>query len=286
MAKKVLVIGAAGLLGSYIMDARFNLPDVDFLGTHYIQPCPGTVKLELEKKDTIQKIVDQFHPDIVYVSGYMTNVDRCEREGNARRINVGGIKNLLEVVGQNVKVVFISSSYVFDGSKNDPYDIWDIPMPIQQYGIQKLLAENIVLSGGPENMVVRTCGIVGNETARKNFAYQVFDKLGRGEEFKAYSDQLLAPIHAESLANSMVEMVRDGVCGLVHINGNEIVTKYEFAYDIASNLLGYDYARKIKPTTAGESPQPALRPYNACLKNTTFIPTSYEEMLGKLYAIK
>lgn len=281
MGKNILVVGSGGLLGSHIVNVLEYFPNINLYGSHSSKDSGG-VLLEMQNISTVKAAFEATKPDIVYLPAFISNVDRCEVDGYARMVNVGGVKNILQCAKTyNSQVIFVSSAYVFDGAQEYPYNIYDKPMPIQQYGIQKFMCESMVLSSDARNIVVRTSNIIGLEKAKKNFAYQVISALSHGEYFYAYEDQRINPIHANALATSMIDIVECGLSGLFHIGGPEEVTKFDFALDIA-NSFGYDVS-KVRPIQAVTRPQPASRPFNACLENNVDTHVTYGEIIGRFY---
>jgi dTDP-4-dehydrorhamnose reductase len=210
----------------------------------------------------------------------MANVDKCETDGYTRVVNVDGVKSVVAAAKKvNARVVFFSSSYVFDGSKTDAYTVWDLPMPSQQYGLQKLMGEIAVLNSDKRNVVIRTVAVFGKEDKRKNFAYKIIDTLEQGNLVYVSLDQRVNPIHATKLASNSVNLVEDGFTGLVHIAGSDEVTKYDFALDIASSFqLNTDYVVGVMDK---DIPHKATRPWNGCLAGCT--ENSYQSALETFY---
>jgi dTDP-4-dehydrorhamnose reductase len=176
------------------------------------------------------------------------------------------------------RVIFFSSSYVFDGNSAAPYTVWDTPHPLQQYGIHKLISEKAVLSN-QENVVIRTVGVFGDEDARKNFACQVLDSLSAGEPIHVPEDQTFNPIESNNLANLSVRMAESGFSGLLHIAGQEVVSKYDFALDVAQ-MFSLD--RSMIHPVSGHKRGTAIRPKNACLVNSVQA-NNYEDSLRVFY---
>lgn len=282
MAKRVLVVGATGLVGNYLMDIMSYMDSLDVVGTYSSQQQEGSnlLPLQMENPVEVEAIFKSIRPEVVYIPAFISNVDRCEVDGYARRINLGGILNIVEKAKKyDTQIVFISSAYVFDGTKSKPYSIFDPCMPIQQYGIQKLKCEEMVLMARADSIIVRTSNVIGKEFKRKNYGYRVIDTLGDRKSLMAYDDQLISPIHAHTLASGIIDIVDSGMCGLFHVNGEEEVTKHDFALDLADAFHLPRYL--ISPITAKDYPQPAIRPYNATLKNSYKTHVTYGQMIGR-----
>lgn len=281
MGSTILVLGATGLVGSSIFDTLRSKVSGDVIGTGYSQTEEDCVFMDMKNPFSIRSVIQQIKPHTIYVTSYISNVDQCEKDGSCRSVNVDGLSVILEAsLRVGAKVIFISSSYVFDGRKKSPYTIWDTPSPIQQYGIQKLLGENLTFKSSPDNVVVRTVGVFGYEKRRKNFACQIVDLARAKKQISASVVQTLNPIHADSLAGSVVSMVELGYCGILHVAGDESVSKFQFARDIlqANGITDYDII------VAKETKFIAQRPTNACLYNNVQPKGSYFSGIDRFLA--
>lgn len=275
MGKKVLVIGSSGLVGSALMDVLVE-KEYDVIGTN-------SKSLDLSNWFDIRIFLAKTMPDEIYLPAAITQVDRCETDPLAHKVNVDGVRTILNWAGGRVKVIFFSSSYVFSG-KSDcgrGYSVWDIPHPLQIYGTQKLLSEAATLKY-PDNLVIRTSAIFGREEKRKNFGYQVLKSLEASKKHIAPTDQWINPILASDLASSVVSMVECGVSGVLHVAGDEDVSKYDFGKDIA-NEFGYD-TKLIEPVFTSQLGQIAKRPVNGCLRTSIKPKYTYLESIEKFHA--
>lgn len=276
MDKRVLVVGGTGLVGSALMRRLEHKSNLKLLGTCYTQVMTDDcVYMEMENPMSIAEIFGQFQPHEVYVTAAITDVDRCENDVSTRKVNVDAIANIVKMANRHkTKIILFSSSYVFDGNTKTSYTIYDKPMPINEYGRQKFLAERSVLYDGLDgNLVVRTVGVFGKEDARKNFAYKVVDNIMLGNKVYAPDDQYMNPIISDDLASATIRAVELGYNGVLHIAGAECVSKYEFALDIARTFRLDE--SMIIPVTSDKLHQPAKRPTNACLKNTVTSEYNY-----------
>ena len=267
--KKVVIFGGHGLVGSAI--ARQLENEEVIIPFH--KDCP------IENKELVTQLLDVVRPAEIYITAAYTNVDACETDPKAHKVNVLGVHNIVtSKYAQQARVIFFSSGYVFDGTKEKDYDIYDNPCPLTVYGMQKLAGETIALNFcNKDPLIVRTMGVFGKEQARKNFAYQVIDKLGRGEIIYVPDDQYLAPIHADTLAFNVVANL-DEYYGIAHVNGRTSMSKARFAKIIATRFgLNID---NIHPLPYE---QVAMRPKNAVLQNT--VGTSpFHDDLERFYA--
>src|ERR1035437_10240717 len=138
MDKRILVTGASGMIGSAVMSSLWSKPNCDVIGTCYSNAKEGLLSLEMDQPQSIKEIIHRIMPNDIYIASYISDVNRCENDGFTHIVNVNGVRNIvIEAKKINARVIFFSSSYVFDGKKKEPYTVWDVPRPIQQYGIQK-----------------------------------------------------------------------------------------------------------------------------------------------------
>lgn len=286
MKKSVAVVGATGLVGSYLF-SKLKKQEKDghpitVVGTGYRQLGRNITHLDLLDFEAVDNFLDTHMPRVLFMPAAFTNVDLCQSDAMAYRMNVLATKYIIELAShRNCKVVFFSSGYVFDGTKSSFYDTDDAPNPLNNYGVQKLKGEMYTMSN-PSNLVIRTMGVFGKETARKNFVYSVLDNMATGKTVHVPDDQYMCPIHASALAEVAIRMVEMNECGIVHVNGETCVSKYEFAKMI-TDMMDVDNGF-LRPVSTENLRQPALRPSNACMTNTYSF--DYRHMLNLKQGLK
>jgi dTDP-4-dehydrorhamnose reductase len=259
---KSLIIGANGLVGSalcrYVPDA---LQGIQMEASH-----PDQIYIDITKYETLFKAFQLHRPDVVYLSAAIAHVDKCEDYGTSI-VNIRGVTQVIrlcEMFGS--RLVWFSSSYVFDGKSELPYLESDDPNPIQQYGRQKLTIENLLAMSDLDWLVIRTVGVFGTERKKKNFAKQVISSVFAGRTVYAPVDQFMNPILSNDLASAVVALVRHRAQGIVHVAGDECISKYEFAQRIAGY---FGYQDMVKPVTTDQMNQRAARPRMGCLDCTS-----------------
>lgn len=253
-----LIIGSMGLVGTALTRC---LPDA-IQGVQMEANNKQQMYIDLIKYETMLKAFSVHRPKVVYLAGAITDVNKCEDHGTGV-VNVKGTIDVLRLCEQfEAKLVFYSTSYVFDGTKKSPYSTIDGVSPIQMYGKQKVTVENTMLDSYAEVLIVRTVGIFGQERKKKNFVQQVLKSIFAGKEVFAPSDQFMNPIWSNDLANISVKLVKDDVRGVINVAGDTCISKYEFARKIASY---FDYQDKVIPLNTREMNQRAPRPMMGCL---------------------
>ena len=264
-----LIIGSMGLVGSALTRC---LPD-DLQTVQMEAKNKHQVYLDLAKYETMLRVFSNYRPQTVYLAGAITDVNSCENWGTSL-VNVKGSIECLRLCEQfEAKLVFFSSSYVFDGKKQSPYTVTDETNPIQMYGKQKTTVETMILQSEIPYLIIRTVGVFGQERKRKNFAQQVLNSIFAGKYVYAPTDQYMNPINSNDLARITVGLVNKQAKGLFHVAGDTCLSKFEFARTIAKN---FGYEDRIKPMTSEEMNQKAKRPSMGCLDCSDLLDYGFE----------
>jgi dTDP-4-dehydrorhamnose reductase len=229
-----LIIGASGQVGGVLLRAL----GTGACGTFSSHALPGLRALDIRRPKEVDALVDEFHPDVIFLCAAVTDVDWCEAHAEeSAATNVDGLTYVgraAKRVGANL--VLFSTDYVFDG-ESGPYRETDRTNPICVYGKQKLLAEQVV----PDALIIRTNGVYGWETQAKNFVCRLIDTLRAGRRMRVASDQFGSPTYAPDLAKTVLQLT--GSSGIFHVAGSEQMSRFEFAreaarvFDLDENLI-------------------------------------------------
>jgi len=253
---KILVTGAAGMLGSDLVK-RLE-------GTH--EPVGVDIKeFDVLRLDEVRKALMEVRPDWVVHCAAYTNVDGCEKEPEkALSINGDGAGNVARACWEvKARLAYISTDYVYDGKKNEPYVETDPVAPLNVYGESKLRGERLALETLPDALIVRTSWLFGLNGP--NFVEAI---LKRGEdvgELSVVDDQVGSPTYTPDLSDGVVRLVEAGGEGIVHLSNEGTCSWYDYAVEIL-RLAGMDNVA-VKKITTEELARPALRPaYSALSK--------------------
>lgn len=250
---KSLIIGAQGLVGSALSK---KLPKA-IRGIQVEPDRENEVLTDITKHETLFKVFSAHRPDVVYLPAAIAHVDKCEDLGT-NVVNVRGAITVLRLCEQfDSKLIYYSSSYVFDGKANEPYMVNAFTSPVQNYGRQKQSVERTILQSEARYVIIRTVGVFGEERRKKNFGKQVCNAIFHGKTVYAPNDQFMNPILATDLADISVKLAESKVKGIYHVAGDECMSKYEFAQRIAKN---FNLEHLIKGVTSEEMKQKAKRP--------------------------
>lgn len=247
---KVLVTGANGMLGQdlcpILEDEGYDVIETDINN------------LDITNKEQVNKYITEEKPDIIIHAAAYTNVDKAEEElEKARLINVTGTENIAKAAESiGAKLIYISTDYVFDGKKNEPYMPDDIPNPLNNYGLTKLEGEIAVKKYCSKYYITRTSWLYGIHG--KNFVETMLS-LKDNPNLKVVDDQIGCPTWTVELANGIVEILEDKEpYGIYHVCGGGSTTWYGFASEVISNA---------RPCTTEEFPRPAKRPKYSVMNN-------------------
>jgi dTDP-4-dehydrorhamnose reductase len=187
-----------------------------------------------------------------------TKVDRAEaEEGLAMAVNAEGPRNLAVAArAVGARLVHISTDYVFDGTRREPYTEDDVPNPQTAYGRTKLAGERAVLGELPEALVVRTGWLYAAHG--HNFLRTMLRIGAEKAEVRVVNDQTGTPTHAGHLARDLVAMLDSGQgAGLYHYADEGEATWFDFAREI---MHAAGLACAVKPIPTSAYPTPAVRP--------------------------
>jgi dTDP-4-dehydrorhamnose reductase len=198
--------------------------------------------------------------DVVIHCAAFTDVDGCELdEARAMRVNAEGTRHLVE--STDAFVVYVSTDYVFDGTKPKPYVESDATNPMNAYGRSKLAGEHAI--DPARGAIVRTSWVVGSNG--RNMVKTIL-RLAEGDgPMRFVDDQRGHPTIAADLATMLVRIGRERRPGIWHVTNQGAVSWYEFARGVMA-AAGHDPDRVAPITTAElQPPRPAARPENSVL---------------------
>jgi dTDP-4-dehydrorhamnose reductase len=280
---RVLITGANGLLGQELVTRMSSLPVYDVLATgrdahpRFANASCGYAPLDITDVDAVQRIYQDFAPDVVINCAAMTQVDQCEKDRDACwKVNADAVETLARAARQSgSRLIQVSTDFVFDG-EDGPYSEKARPRPINYYGRSKQAGENAArLAGTDKWAVARTVLVFGTSenSSRSNIALWVINELSHGRAIHVVTDQFRTPTYAPDLADGIERMVRYGKGGIYHLAGRELMSVYDFARLIA-RVFDLDESL-VRPTDSKTFTQPASRP-----PRTGFIVLKAETELG------
>ena len=260
MSDKILIIGK-GFLGGTIFSTCQNA-GIHVLGTHYNKSTPI---IDITNIHSIEKVVNQFRPDLIINCAALTNLDQIESNPErAYAINAHGTKNIAEVSRQNkIKMIHISTDSVFDGKKG-MYSEDDIRNPINEYAKSKKMGEDFVKEKLDTYIIIRT-NFYGYNSEGKFLFNWILKKIKEKQEITGFSDIIFNPLEIRNLSDMIKELAYKDLNGVIHLSSNEIFSKYEFIIKIAK-MLNFDMRSIIKGSIKNAN-FTSTRPLNTSLSN-------------------
>jgi len=264
--KSLLVIGGLGLLGNKLVEkarGRFDVSYTYHTGKSW-HPEPGHL-LDVTDFEAARRLVLDLRPDSVINTTAFHIVDTCEKEpARARLVNTDATLNLAHACERiGAQYAFLSTDYVFDGTKRGKYRVEDSPNPQSAYAESKWLAETELLAMDADNVVARTSVLYGWNPVKKNFIIWLLGELRAGRPVKVVDDQYSSPTLADNCAEALLRIVELEKTGLWHVAGNDCLSRYEFALK-AAHMFDLDKSL-ISPVKTADLHQAAKRPMNGCL---------------------
>lgn len=257
---RVLIFGATGMLGKALL-RRWQGDELIGL---------GSADADLRNPDQVSKAVTNTKPDYIVLAAAYTDVDGCEINPTlANSINTYGATNVAKAAAScKSKLLFISTDYVFNGTKTTSYEVSDARNPINAYGRSKAEAEQKLLEILPECCIVRTSWLFG--PGGKCFPDTILKLAETRPEIKVVNDQRGCPTYTMDLADAIVKLCRADACGIVHATNRGDCTWHEFASEIVEQS-GRNV--RVRPTTSNEFVRPAERP-----KYSVLSPASLDDL--------
>jgi dTDP-4-dehydrorhamnose reductase len=219
--------------------------------------------LDVTDIERLRRRFDLDRPDVVINCAAWTDVDLAEsEEEQAFAVNATGAGNVATAAAEvNATVLYVSTDYVFNGGKKDPYVESDLPAPLSAYGRSKLAGEQATVAANRRSYVVRTSGLFG--IGGPNFVDTML-RLGRSGEVLVVHDQIASPTYTWHLAYGLVRLLDSDSFGLHHMAAGGSCSWYEFAKEI------FERAEMTVMTLAATSDmlsRPATRPPNSALES-------------------
>ena len=253
---KVLVTGAAGQLGTELVDV-FSAHGDDVVGVAHGD-------LDITDHGAVQRLVSDVRPDWILHAAAWTAVDNCESDPDkAFAVNGAATANIVESASKSgSRVLYVSTDYVFDGTKSGPYVETDPTNPQSVYGASKLAGEQALR---PQDLNVRiswVCGFHGG-----NMVKTILRIAEAQPELRFVDDQIGHPTFADDAARMMHTLVHSDVAGTFHVTNQGAVSWFGFAREVLI-AAGLDPERVSPIATADlQPPRPAKRPANSVLDN-------------------
>lgn len=249
---KIVVTGATGLLGSYLMrDASFQ---GDLIGASHSKLGSGLRVVNLTSTSETHAFLSECNPDVVIHTVALTNVDMCEKDvAEAYRLNVKTTENISSWIqnrSPETKLVYISTDQVYDSV--GPHNEENIS-PSNIYSLTKLCAEDIVRTL-KEHLVLRVNFFGYGLGSKMSLSDWIITSLTSDREIELFEDILFSPLYLEHLTNIIGECIKKHICGTYNLGASDGMNKADFARLIAQ-VYGLSTKRtKVIKDSSGKFP--------------------------------
>jgi len=261
----VLVAGASGFLGGKIYDTFSRRHKT--IGTCFRKRDANIdfIPVDITNRSAVTNLFSDIDFDVcVHVTG-LADPDYCEvHKQEAWDVNFLGTKYVAEeCLNRNVRLVYISTDYVFDGKKPGGYSEQDLPNPLQVYGKTKLEAERIIVEL-PKSLIVRIPVIYGfnNEGDKETFVKKILRSLRAGDRVAVDDRQRRCPTLIDDIAEIIHQLIDMKQTGIYHVACSEVLTKYDWALKISDV---FELPRELI-NARRDTVRPARRPFDSRLK--------------------
>ena len=254
---KILVTGAAGQLGREVVDVATSAGHDVFAASR--------AELDVTKPEVVRAVVSREQPAVIIHAAAWTAVDACESDREKAMLHNGAATRFVVDAAREVgaRVVYISTDYVFDGTKPTPYVETDVPNPQSVYGASKLAGEQALDTA--IDTVVRISWVCGFHGA--NMVKTILRIAGQQDTLTFVDDQIGCPTFADDAAKIITRLATEARTGIWHVTNQGAVSWYDFTREVL-RAAGHDPAR-VKPVRTRDlvPARPAPRPANSVLDN-------------------
>lgn len=254
----ILITGGSGQLGNSLQKKLQDMSEKLL--------APAHSELDITDRGQVDAFFRQKHPEVVLHCAAFNRVDDAQiQPALCCRTNITGTENIARACRRTgAWLLYTSSDYVFDGTKQGAYETTDRKHPLSVYGYTKSRAEDLVLEYDARNTVLRLSwlfGIMGD-----NFVESVLRAARGKKEIPVVSDQIGSPTYAEDLAELILTMVQRRPCGIFQASNEGVCSRAQFAERIL-RLAGSDTV--VREVSGAEYPSKAQRPGNSVLSKSS-----------------
>ncbi len=277
---KILVIGGSGVIGSQLVKKLEKYNDLYWTFYKNKSDKKNSFYLDITKKEQVIKEISKINPEIIFHTTAITNVDLCEENMElAESVNYFGTYNIIEACkNTKSKIVYISTSAVFDGTKNE-YSEDDEPSTCNNYGKTKLKGEKIVMESNLSYLILRIDHPFdwNQKWQHTNSVLRVINTISKKKKLKEIIDWYNSPTYIPDIIDAITKLIENDKNGIYHLIGNDFLNRYEFA-QIIVKIFGLD--DKMLIPINSESLQLSAKRSNSKLSNKKLFNETGMKMKG------
>ena len=264
---KVLVTGVKGQLGHDVVN------ELEKRG--HVAVGVDVEEMDITDSAKVEEVITREMPEAVVHCAAYTAVDAAEDNVDiCRKVNAEGTENIAKVCGKlDIKIIYISTDYVFDGEGTHMWQPDDERHPLNIYGQTKYEGELAVEKYTDKYFIVRIAWVFG--VNGKNFIKTMLKLGSTRDELNVVNDQVGSPTYTYDLAKLLVDMVESDKYGRYHATNEGLCTWYEFAKEIFKQA-GMNV--KVNPVSSDEFPSKAKRPHNSRMSKDKLGQNGFEKL--------
>ena len=254
---KILITGSNGQLGTDLVASAERFGHEVIAASH--------ADIDITNRKQVEQVIGGAAPDAIIHAAAWTAVDACESDpSKAMAVNRDGTKNVVDVARQiGARVIYISTDYVFDGTKPTPYVESDQPNPQSVYGASKLAGERCV--DLEQDAIVRISWVCGAHG--QNMVKTILRLAATNPTLTFVDDQIGSPTFTQDVAPVLVSFAVESRSGIWHVTNQGVTSWFGFAKDVL-RAADLDPKRVVPIATSELRPlRPAKRPANSVLEN-------------------
>ena len=266
--KKVVITGSNGLLGQKLVKLFLTKAGYEIYalsrGPNRLHEKNGYTYIDVDLSDSaaLETCLSEIGPHLIIHTAAMTNVDACElNQAECDKMNVELVGHIVSFCKQHgVRLIHLSTDFIFDGKKGDIYKEEDKPNPVNHYGLSKWKSETVIREAGIDHAILRTILVYGlvDGNDRSNIVLWVKNSLEEKKHINVVTDQLRMPTLSDDLAEACWLAVQHKANGVYHVSSSVLMSIYEIALAVAE---AFDLDKKyIHPVSSDALMLPAKRP--------------------------
>ncbi len=265
---RVLITGAGGMLGTELVKALSEKHELVLVDKKPLSPDTAkkfrVINVDITDAGRFYEKATSLNPDIIIHTAACTDVDGSEGDADSTyRVNAIGTRNVaLACQRFDAVMLYLSTDYVFDGTKGEPYTEFDRPNPQSVYAKSKYRGEQYVRWLLNRFYIIRTSGLYGKDG--NNFVSAILKQIREKEELQVVNDQFISPTYTKDLAGAIEKLLGTQLYGIWHLTNGGCCSWYEFTEEIMKITAT---KKKLRAISTGELNSPAMRPGYSGLNN-------------------
>jgi dTDP-4-dehydrorhamnose reductase len=257
---RFLVTGSGGMLGSDSCSV--------FRARGHEVIAAGRAMFDVTDSSAVHGAITRVRPDVVFHAAAHVDADEGERSPDlAYRINTIGTCNVaVACARERVRLAYVSSCGVFDGSKATPYTELDAPDPLTQHHRSKWFGERVVASLIADHLILRPGWLFGGSAAhKKNFVARRYDEAAGKDSIVSAVDRFGSPTYTMDFAAAALDIIEGGYSGIFHVVNDGHASRFEY---VSECIAALGLPTKVNPVSSDSFPRSAPSPRSEALQSS------------------